>query len=300
MRLATVASLLFDDYYVVERAIEINEEHIELLEMFKRVATARYAAGEATQQAPLQAEVEAAHLLHRRVVLSTERALLLTRLNTLLHRQPEAYLPPPPETLIVDERVDETARHDRIERALADRPEVLAARSDLQAKRLEIELARVNFKPDFEVTGSYNSMWRQADHRLMIGAGVSLPLYRGRLRAAAAKAEAETVAFESEIAAMVDQVRTEVTTSDLRVEEAEHVVSLYRSRLLPASADQVSAALAAFTTGQSTFLALLDAERNQRNVRLEYEEALADVYRRRAELNRALGRLPGSVGGDQP
>ena len=158
----------------------------------------------------------------------------------------------------------------------------------------------MNFKPDFEVTGSYNSMWRQADHRLMIGASVSLPLYRGRLRAAAAEAEAETVAIESEIAAMVDQVRAEVTTSDLRVEEAEHVVSLYRSRLLPASADQVSAALAAFTTGQSTFLALLDAERNQRNVRLEYEEALADVYRRRAELNRALGRLPGSVGGDQP
>ena len=143
-------------------------------------------------------------------------------------------------------------------------------------------------------------MWRQSDHRLMIGAGLSLPLYRGRLRAAEAEAEAEAVAIEAEIAGIVDQVQAEVTSSDLRVEEAEHVVSLYRSRLLPAGSDQVSAALAAFTTGQSTFLALIEAERNQRNVRLEYEEALADVYRRRAELDRALGRLPGSLSSEEP
>ena len=89
LQLATVASLLFDDYYVVARAIEINEEHIELLEMFQRIATARYAAGEISQQAPLQAEVEGARLIHRRIALRTERAILVARLNALLHRQPE-------------------------------------------------------------------------------------------------------------------------------------------------------------------------------------------------------------------
>ena len=71
--LAHMAALLFDDYYYVNRAIEINEEHVLLLEDFKRIATARYAAGTATQQDPLQAEVEVAHLHHRRIVLAARR-----------------------------------------------------------------------------------------------------------------------------------------------------------------------------------------------------------------------------------
>ena len=298
LRLATLASLLFDDYYFVARSIEINEEHIELLEMFQRIATARYAAGEAPQQAPLQAEVEAAHLIHRRVVLRTELAVLSTKLNALLHRQPGAYIPPPPEELEVDGRVEKAGREDWVELALATRPEVKAARSELQARRLEIELSQADSRPDFEVMGSYNSMWAQTEHRLIVGAAVSLPLYRSSLRAATAEAEAVAVAIESDIAELVDRIRAEVTTADLRLEEAEHVVTLYRSRLSPAASDQVSAALAGFRTGQSSFLALIEAERSQRAVRLEYEQALADVHRRRAILDRALGRLPGSSSSD--
>ncbi|MFQ5792266.1 MAG: TolC family protein, partial [Acidobacteriota bacterium] len=77
--------------------------------------------------------------------------------------------------------------------------------------------------------------------------------------------------------------------------EAEHVVELYRSRLLPASGDHVRAALAGFETGQNSFLALIEAERNQRTIQLNYQAALADFHRRRAELDRALGRIPGSA-----
>jgi len=69
-------------------------------------------------------------------------------------------------------------------------------------------------------------------------------------------------------------------------------VELYRGRLLPALGDQIRAARAGFETGQNSFLTLIEAERNQRSVRLGFEEALTDFYRRRAELDRALGRMP--------
>ncbi|MEE2777672.1 MAG: TolC family protein [Acidobacteriota bacterium] len=291
LRLALLTSHLFDDYYVIERAIEINNEHVELLEMFQRIATTRYAAGETSQQAPLRAEVEAAHLLHREVVLGTERAVLLVKLNELLHREPLAYVPPPPTELVVAEQSDAAWPGDRIEEALAARPELRAAGAALEARRLEIELARFESKPDFELMGSYNTMWQRSQHRFMVGAGVSLPLYRPRLRAAQAEAEAAARSLESDIAGLADRVRTEVTTAGLRLGEAQRVVSLYRSRLLPASSDQVSAALAGFRTGEVSFLALIEAERNQRSVKLEYEQALANVHRRRAELDHAVGRM---------
>jgi outer membrane protein TolC len=42
-------------------------------------------------------------------------------------------------------------------------------------------------------------------------------------------------------------------------------------------------------------LALIDAERSLRTAELNHYEALADSFSRRAELDRALGRLPFAV-----
>ena len=79
-----------------------------------------------------------------------------------------------------------------------------------------------------------------------------------------------------------------------RLKEARHVLELYESRLLPASRDQIQAALAGFKASRNSFLALIEAERNQRTVRLEYERALTDAWQRRAELDRLMGRFPGA------
>jgi outer membrane protein TolC len=71
------------------------------------------------------------------------------------------------------------------------------------------------------------------------------------------------------------------------------VLALYQSRLLPAARDQVEAARASFETGESSFLALIDAERNLRAVRLGREEARRELSRSHAELQRAIGEIPG-------
>ena len=75
------------------------------------------------------------------------------------------------------------------------------------------------------------------------------------------------------------------------------MLRLYASRLLPPARDQVEAARSGFETGRNSFLALIEAERNLRTIHLGYEQALADVSRRTAELERALGRIPGLRGG---
>ena len=73
------------------------------------------------------------------------------------------------------------------------------------------------------------------------------------------------------------------------------VARLYESRLLPAARDQVAAAIAGFPTGTTSFTAVIDAERNQRAVRLQHESTRAEVHRRRAALDRAVGRIPWSA-----
>jgi len=96
LELALMASNLYDDLYVAARSIEINEQHQELLQQFKKAAEAQYVAGRASQQDPLQAEVELAHLEHDRILLEAERGGIVAQLNGLLQRDPSAPLPPPP------------------------------------------------------------------------------------------------------------------------------------------------------------------------------------------------------------
>src|SRR5262245_31820071 len=62
LELTTQAATLAGHWYLVHRALEINEQHLGLLDSFREVAAARYAAGLAMQQDPLQAEVESAKL----------------------------------------------------------------------------------------------------------------------------------------------------------------------------------------------------------------------------------------------
>jgi outer membrane protein TolC len=291
-----MAALLFDDYYLVERALEINEEHIRLLDGFRSVAAARYAAGLAPQQAPIQAEVEAAHLLHRRIVLAKERRAAVARLNALLHRDPRASLPSPAADLeSAAHELEPTAALE--EAALARRPEVLELRAETEARRQAVALEELAFRPSFDFVTSYNSMWDMPEHRWMVSVGVNVPLRRGRIRAAVAEARARLEANQSEIERLTDEVRAEVEIALAGLDESAHEIALYRDRVLPAARDGIAAARAGFETGAASMLDLIDAERSLRTALLNYEEALAEHASRRTELDRALGRLPLVAGG---
>lgn len=299
LELATEASLLFDDWYLVHRDLEITGEHVRLLEDFQRIATARYAAGEAPQQAPIQAEVELAHLVHRQMVLETEREILAARINALLHRDPaEALPPPPPELPLLDvEGIDPDSLP---ELALASRPELARLEAEAASREAQVELRQLDRYPDFEAMASYNSMWRETEHQWMVGVGVNLPIRRERIRAGIAEARAEAERVASERLRLQDAVRAEVRIAWARLRESRHVLTIYESRVLPAARDQVRSALAGFETGRTTFLALIEAERNQRTAELEYHQTLAQLHQRRAALERAVGTTSGPLSGPAP
>lgn len=293
--LALEASMLFDDLWETDRSLELNSEHTELLGELLEIVTARYAAGLASQQDALQAEVELTHSEHQRMVLSSRHEVLKARINSLLHLAPRAQLPPP----ILGPAAPPPSREEErqlIEEALRARPELARLDATLRARQARIELARLERRPEFEVNASYNSMWATPEHQWMVGAAVNLPVRGERIRAGIAEMEARREAVENERRAVVDRVRLEVTIAVERLREAYHVLSLSRDRLRPAARDQVQAALAGFQSGRNDFQAVIMAERNLRDAQMDDHEARAEVGRRRAELDRALGRMPQAPG----
>ncbi len=291
LRLATVASLLFDDYSLAARSLEINAEHVALLEEFKRIATVHYEAGKASQQDPIQAEVELTHARRREIVLQTAQRVTAEQINALLHRPTDTALPPPMRAVVptvADDTVEQLSAQ-----ALESRPELAAARARVSAEEARLDLAWREYLPDFTVVGTYNGIHQESDLQSFVGIQLNVPLGLGRRKAAVDEAQARLEQARSRHLAIEDDVRLGVRSGADRLSEAEQVASLYADRLLPAVRDQVAAARSGFETGRNSFLALVDAERSLLEVELGYEQTLADLGRRRAELDRALGRMPG-------
>jgi outer membrane protein TolC len=136
-------------------------------------------------------------------------------------------------------------------------------------------------------------MWDDAEHRWMVGASVNLPVRGERTRAGIAESEARWHAARGARERLEIAVRSEVHQAWLRVLESHHTLDLFRSRLLPATEDALRAALASFESGVSSSLAVIEAEKTRRSTELGYERALADLYQRLAELDGAVGRMPG-------
>jgi outer membrane protein TolC len=286
-----MTSLLFDDYYLAARSLAINAEHMALVAELREVATTRYEAGEAAQQDPLQAEVEHAHLAHRELELRTAQRVASEQINALLHRTSDAQVPPPP-TRLEPPDTEALDRAEREARALAQRPERRAAEARVRARVAGVDLARREFLPDFNLVAMYDGVWQERELRPFVGFEINVPLRLARRRAALREAEALLEQARNEQAGTEDAIRLELASGADRVEEARHVVHLYRDRLLPAARDQVEAAHAGFETGRNDFQALIEAERALRDAELGHEEALVALSRRLAELERARGRLP--------
>jgi outer membrane protein TolC len=294
LRLATLASLLFDELYLIDRKLAVNDAHRALLAELREIAVARYEAGSASQQDPLEAELEEAELLHRDVKLRADQQIAVEQLNALLHRSAELPLPPLPAVL-EPPSPESAPREALLARALAERPELRAAEARVRAREAAVDLARREFLPDLRVMGAYDAFWQESELQPMLGLELNLPLRRTRRAAALDEAKAALEQARSTRVGLDDQVRFSVQRALERLAEAHHALEIFQDRMLPAARDRVDSARTSFETGQSDFSTLIDAERRLRDAELGYEEALVEVSRRHAELARALGSTPEGV-----
>jgi outer membrane protein TolC len=295
LQLVESARTAFYDYYLVERALEVNSESLQLLRDFRRNAQTRYQTGLVPEQDVLQADVEIGREQDRRLELEQMWQVALARINTLLHLPPDSPLPPPPKQLDVTEELPDVQALRAA--AVARRPDLQALADRIAAEEASLGLAHKEFYPDFEPFFMYDRfMGNVSDNRdlaTQLGVRLNLPVYKKRRYGAVAEAEARIAQRRAELARLTDQVNFQVQEAYARVQRSERSVRLYRDTILKAADANVKAAQSAYTTGKIPFLSLIEAQRNLVGLRDRSYEALADYFRRRAALDRAVGGPPG-------
>lgn len=290
--LALTAVTLYDQYFVAYRSLDINAEHVKLMQAMRDAATAQFSSGRGSAQDALQAEAELTHMEHDALILASQRDITAAQMNELLHRAPDAPLPPPPSELPVPAGLATSPV--RLEtQAVSERPDIAGMKQRARAAQARADRADRDYYPDFTVSTSYNSMWDMREHRWMVGLGLNLPIFAGKRAGIADEARAMRAQFESDASRMSDMARTQVFTSMKQLEESQHVLRLFETRLLPIARERIDAARAGFITGQNPFMAVVEAEKNLRTFELEYQMGRANYARRRGELDKALGKIPG-------
>ena len=168
------------------------------VEELSQVALARYESGSASQQDALLAEAELAELLHRerraRDRRSAARPSASTRCCTgspscRCRRRPRR------SRFRASTAIDTAAL---TQRALAERPELRAARARVAAREQAVALARREYFPDFTLSGSYDRFWQEKPLQPMLGLAVNVPLQLGRRSGALDQAHAELAGARSE------------------------------------------------------------------------------------------------------
>ncbi len=289
LRLVESARSAFYEDYLVARALAVNAEALKLLKEFRDNAETRYRTGLAPQQDMLQADVEIGRQRERQVLLERMREVVMARINTLMHLPTNHPLPPPPEKLQLAEELPDTQELQAV--ALSHRPDLQALADRVAAEEAAVALTHKEFLPDVELLAAYDTFWQPPQQALQgqVGVRLNLPVRRCRRYAALEEAQARLAQRQAELARQRDQVNLQVQEATAQVRESERVVQLYAGTILEAADLNVKAAQAAYTTGKIPFLSLIEAERNLIGLRDRYYEAMADYFRRRAALERAIG-----------
>jgi cobalt-zinc-cadmium efflux system outer membrane protein len=290
VQLIEAAKLAFYDYYLVDRALSVNDEGLKLLKEFRESADSRFKTGLVPQQDILQADVEIGKQRERGVTLDRMRKVAVARINTLRNLDPNEPIPPPPAKLDAVSGLPPVARLRQY--ALAQRPDLKALHDRIAAEETALALAFREYYPDVEVFGGYNTIMGNGPMRDLapqVGVRMNLPIRTARRNGAVEEARAKILQKRAELDSRVSQLNFQVQEAYEQLLESERILVLYDKTILPAAKANVQAAQSAYTTGKTPFLSLIEAQRNLVNLRDRHYEATADYFRRLATLERVIG-----------
>ena len=277
----------------------------ELFELNQRsfsVAAKRVSEGEAAPLEQRLLEVEVGRIAADRFVAAgaAERALLALKVV--------AAITPTEPVLLSDELTVppvEISVEQAIARALAERPDVKAARAEEKRAEAEIELTRAERTPDliglvryghsstqFDQFGTTPTgrvvPLRDSDHTLTGGVSIPLPFgsrNQGAIETATARRRAALLRREY----LEQSVRGEVTGAYAQYNGARQAVDVFNRQVIKQAEQSVATIRTSYELGETPLLDLVQEQRRLVEIQKGFTEALKELYIARATLEQVVG-----------
>jgi outer membrane protein TolC len=176
--------------------------------------------------------------------------------------------------------------------ALTSRPELAAGRAEIARAEADVKVMQDMFKPMATIrTGPSYTMAEGAGWMAMVG--ISLPIWRSKLHAGVAEAEAMRAMSEADLRAMTRMIEGDAARAATELQAARERHSAITGDVLPRARMAIDPAVAGYTSGQLPLVSVIEAV--QALWLVEADLIAADVEQGQAliRLGRALGSYEG-------
>jgi outer membrane protein TolC len=266
------------------RTAALLKEQIALARDVVNAANARYGSGTGPQSDVLRAEVEVARLEAMARALAGEVRGAEAMLNTSLARDPD--LPIPELSLpVLTQPVPSWAA---LKDAVTARPELAAGRAEIARAEADVQVMRDMFRPMATIrTGPAYTMAEGRGWMAMFG--LSLPIWRGKLRAGVAEAEAMRSMAEADLRAMTRMVEGEAAAALSQAQAARERQAALNTGVLPRARMAIEPAMASYAAGQLPLVSVIEAIQALWLVQADLIAADTQLGLAWARLGRAIG-----------
>jgi outer membrane protein TolC len=276
------------DLFMADRVLEIDARIENTLHSLVEASSTRVASGRGELVEQLKAESEVLKTQSDLEAARAVRTSASSRLAVLVGRDPGESLG---ETASPKMLASLPTEAELRKRALESRPELALARANISAAEAQVQLAEAGRVPDLGLSlAGMHAFGGAAPHDfLFFGVQGNLPIFSGekngpQIDGASAKLEAMK---EAERAAQ-NQILAQLAEAYAHVVSEEKQVDLHH-RLVPLSQQVLESALAGYGSGRTSFLMVLDSERELQMHELELATHLGAYEQDVAALERAVG-----------
>ncbi|HEX6162092.1 MAG TPA: TolC family protein [Vicinamibacterales bacterium] len=236
------------------RVAALVDEQIGFARDVVQAANARYGGGTAPQADVLRAEVEVARLEAFARALAGEVRSAEAMLNTSLGRDADAPIP----NLAALTFAAPVPEWPDIKASLTERPELIAGRAEVARADAEVSVMRDMYRPMATIrTGPSYTMTDGRGWMAMVG--ISLPVWRGKLRAGVAEAEAMRAMSHADLLAMSRMIEGEAAVALHQLKAANDRQAALVRDVLPRARMVIEPAVAGYSAGQLPLVSVIEA-----------------------------------------
>ena len=266
------------------RTTALVDEQIGFARDVVTAANARYAGGTAPQADVLRAEVEVARLDAFAKALVAEVRGAEAMLNTTLALDADRPVP----VLAALALAQPVPSWSAIRAALPSRPELAAGRAEIARADAEVLVMRDMYRPMASIrTGPAYTMAEGRGWMAMVG--ISLPIWRGKLRAGVAEAQAMRAMSEADLQAMTRMIEGDAAVAVNQLQAARDRQSAITIDVLPRARMVIEPAVAGYAAGQLPLVSVIEAVQALWRVEADLIAADTELGLAWARLGRAIG-----------
>lgn len=278
------------DLQRVQEELRINRETLSLLQDVERIARTQNEAGLVTMADVLRAQIEQERM--RTEIAGLEDSLSIARAQWKGALGIAPGDPDPPVPTHFEPTELDVPPADLLKTALARNPRLKELEAEVQLADASIRLAARAKVPDFNAGIETDALASPVMVRPLVG--MTLPIWRDKIAAEIASAQARNRAATARLSAEQIQVAVGLAEKSYLFREADRKLVLYEGVLLPKARLSLDATRTAYLSGRVDFLNLLNSFQTLLGFELTRIESQAQREVSLAELSLVIAGLPPS------